>query len=50
MGTNYYLDGGPPSPDHPDWNPEGLHIGKSCVGWVFTFRAYPNLDAAVTTT
>jgi hypothetical protein len=46
MGTNYYVR---PEYDRPDLEreEEGIHLGKSAAGWVFTFRAYPHASPPV---
>lgn len=41
MGTNYYWH------KRPSWcgcSLEGLHIGKSSLGWCFALRVYPEQD------
>ena len=39
MGTNYYVKPpGATSDDYDDW----IHLGKSSIGWAFTFHAYPD--------
>ncbi|HEV2451629.1 MAG TPA: hypothetical protein VGS62_06865 [Streptosporangiaceae bacterium] len=41
MGTNYYVrPTGACETRCSNW----VHLGKSSIGWAFTFRAYPNPD------
>jgi hypothetical protein len=45
MGTNYYLrPKGACATQCSNWP----HLGKSSVGWDFSFRAYPDADPPVT--
>jgi hypothetical protein len=37
VSTNYYVR-------PPGTKGEGIHLGKTAVGWPFMFRAYPNAD------
>jgi hypothetical protein len=43
MGTNYYVHTGPSCGGKCEQHCRGeeIHLGKSSVGWAFTFRAYP---------
>lgn len=55
MGTNYYLHQPPkpcPTCNHDPIDPEGLHIGKSSMGWVWIwhgYRAEDNVGANLST-
>ena len=43
MGTNYYIRTQPSCGGKCDQHCHGetIHLGKSSVGWAFSFRAYP---------
>ncbi|MFC3510971.1 hypothetical protein ACFORO_12415 [Amycolatopsis halotolerans] len=50
MGTNYFLQPAPPKCDgcgrpYEDQAPDRIHIGKSSMGWVWTWRGYPPGEA-----
>lgn len=45
MGTNYYLRHEPC--EHCGRSDEEIHLGKSSLGWTFSFRAYPDADPPV---
>lgn len=48
MGTNYYWHKTPPCATCGHQT-EGLHIGKSSGGWVFSLRVYPDDEIATLT-
>lgn len=43
MGTNFYTTEHPPC-EHCGRGGDEIHIGKSSLGWAFTFRSYPDRD------
>lgn len=47
MGTNYYVRTPPSCGGKCDQHCHGetIHLGKSSIGWAFSFRAYPKPSA-----
>lgn len=48
MGTNYYIDTPPSCGGKCDRHCHGeeVHLGKSSMGWSFTFKGYPDPENA----
>ncbi len=44
MGTNFYWHEFPEDPNSNEERGEGIHIGKSSGGWVFSLRVHPELS------